>query len=192
MRDNVRFLGGFLRGPGHVGAVAPSSRFLAREMVKGCALRSAKTVVELGPGTGSFTRAIADGISDETTFMALERDPVFADTIEERFPDVLVYNDSAERLPHYLALNGKVCADCILSGLPWASFPRTLQLRILEAVLASLGPGAPFVTFAYIHALWLPTARRFRRTLHDSFTTVEQSRVVWANFPPAIVYRCRR
>ena len=43
------------RDPRLVGAVAPSSRFLARKMLEGLDLKSGMRIVEFGPGTGSFT-----------------------------------------------------------------------------------------------------------------------------------------
>jgi phospholipid N-methyltransferase len=192
VEDRVRFIGGFLRGPAKVGAIAPSSRALARAMVRGCGLNRVETVVELGPGTGAFTRAILEGIGERTTFFAVEVDPIFAQGLRKRFPGLVVYNDSAERLRDYLARNGKTKADCIISGLPWASLPLVVQDRIMESVLASLSPGGVFTTFGYVHARWMPNALRFRRRLLQHFPKVEVSKVVWGNFPPAFVYRCTR
>jgi len=190
--DRVRFLRAFLRGPAKVGAIAPSSRSLARAMVKSCGLNFSDTVVELGPGTGAFTRAILEGIGEGTTFFALELDPIFSKALRKSFPSLIVYNDSAENIPEYLAQHGKTKADYIISGLPWASLPMELQNRIMESVITSLAPGGVFTTFGYVHARWLPNALRFRRRLGNHFSEVETSKVVWANFPPAFVYRCKR
>jgi phospholipid N-methyltransferase len=161
-------------------------------MVESCGLSLSDTVVELGPGTGAFTRSILEGIGERTTFFALELDPIFSKVLRKRFPSLIVYNDSAENIPEYLAQHGKTNADSIISGLPWASLPMELQQRIMQSVLASLAPGGVFTTFGYVHARWLPNALRFRRRLGKHFSEVETSKVVWANFPPAFVYRCKR
>ena len=63
--------------------------------------------------------------------------------------------------------------------------------NILAAVLASLSPEGMFTTFGYVHACWLPRARRFRDRLKNHFAEVKTSRTVWRNAPPAFVYRCR-
>ncbi len=190
--ETVAFLREYFRGPRAVGAVAPSSRFLARTMVESGDLAAAKTIVELGPGTGAFTQAIAEAVDDSATFLALEINPEFAERVRERVPRATVYNDSAANLASYLERHGKDGADCVLSGLPWASLPMKVQDSVMAAVVDNLRPGGIFATFAYIHALALPNARKFRRRLESLFGKVELSPIVWRNVPPAFVYRCRR
>lgn len=192
LRDHVAFFAGFLRAPWRVGAIAPSSRALAAVMTADMGLEAAHTVVELGPGTGVFTRAICERVAPEATVMAFEIDPRMAALLTPRFPRVRIVNDSAERLDWHLAAAGRKEADAILSGLPWASFPADLQTKLLSAVVGALRPGGRFATFAYSHASWLPAGRRFRGLLVESFASVATTRVVWPNLPPAFVYRCRR
>ena len=192
MRDHLAFLAGFLRAPWRVGAIAPSSRALAAVMTEDMGLEEARTVIELGPGTGVFTRAICERVAGEALVMAVEIDPRMVALLTPRFPRVRIVNGSAEHLDHFLADAGRKEADAILSGLPWASFPADLQSRLLAAVRSALRPGGRFATFAYIHASWLPPGRRFRTLLAESFAAVETTRVVWPNLPPAFVYRGRR
>jgi phospholipid N-methyltransferase len=192
MNDNFRFLGTFLRSPVLTGAVAPSSSRLAARMVEEMGVEEAETIVELGPGTGPFTRAILERRRPGALVMALELDPDFAGRLQRRHPEVTVVNASAETLPHQLAARGRTSADCIVCGLPWAGFSRDRQERLLAAVVASLRPGGRFATFAYIHASRFPPGRRLRRLLESGFTSVTTSPIVWRNLPPAFVYRCRK
>jgi phospholipid N-methyltransferase len=192
MRENLSFFTTFLKHPFSVGAVAPSSRRLGFRMLEGMDLDSARTVVELGPGTGAFTRVILDRIPTEARYLALELNERFAERLRERYRQIHVVHDSAERLGEHLEALGESRADCIFCGLPWASFTPGLQGRILHAVVENLAPGGRFATFAYVHAAWLPTARRFHRLLRDGFRSVRPSRVVWRNLPPAFVYHCER
>ena len=83
-------------------------------------------------------------------------------------------------------------AAIILSGLPWAVFPADLQKRILGEIHNSLSPGGTFATFAYYGPHRLKAGRRFSENLKSVFSSVEKSRVVLNNFPPAFVYRCKR
>lgn len=192
MKEQLRFLGGFLRDPAQVGALGPSSPALAAEMIRGFDLAGCDTVVELGPGTGAFTGPILQSIGQQTTFFALELDAQFVRVLKARFPTLVVYNESAERLPEHLTQHGKRAVDYIVSGLPWASLPMAVQDKVMGAVLDSMAAGAQFTTFQYVHARWLPNAVRFRKRLLRSFAKVEVSGVVWKNFPPAVVYRCTR
>jgi phospholipid N-methyltransferase len=192
MGDNLRFLGTFLRSPVLTGAVAPSSNQLAARMIEGLGLEDAQTIVELGPGTGPFTRAILERRRPGALVMAFEVDPDFAAALQRRYPEVVVVNETAETLPQQLAARGRDAADCIVSGLPWAGFSRERQERLIAAVVASLRPGRRFATFAYVHASRFPPGRRLRRLLTTHFASVTTSSVVWRNLPPAFVYRCRK
>ena len=189
--EHLQFFGAFLRQPGHVGAVLPSSPSLARALVAGCDLQRARLVVELGPGTGVVTKSILNRLGHGTRFFALELDEKSVRNLRRRFPGVAVYHDSAEHIRRYLKRHGQARTDCIISGLPWAAMSLRLQHRIMKQVHAALTPQGVFTTFAYIHASWMPKAQHFRRWLCRHFDHVETSRIVWRNFPPAFVYRCR-
>lgn len=187
--EHLEFFQAFIREPASVGALSPSSHALALAMIEGFDLKTANMIVELGPGTGAFTAPILEQIGRNTTFFVMELDRIHARGLNRRFPGLTVYNDSAERMPEYLALHGRK-ADYIVSGLPWANIPPDAQDRIMEAIMASLADGGVFTTFAYLHARWLPKARQFRRALEQRFARVETSPVIWRNLPPAFVYRC--
>ena len=190
--EHARFVASFLRHPFSTGALVPSSRWLARHMIEGMRLPRAKTVVEVGPGTGSFTKAIAQEVPPDALFLAVELNPDFANGLSSKFPNVRVINDSAEHLAKHLANHGRWSADAILSSLPWASFPPDLQGRLMDAIAGALAPGGRFSTYAYVHAAWLPAARRFREMLDGHFRSVHTTGVVWWNLPPAVVYRCEK
>lgn len=190
LKERAEFLRAFIKEPAHIGAVSPSSRSLARAMIHEMALQTADTVVEIGPGTGAFTSLILKRVGETTTFFALELNSLYAGSLKRRFPNLIVYNDSAERMRHYLAQHRKKAAKYIISGLPWATIDPAVQGRIMDAVLASLAPDGVFTTFAYVHALWMPAAQKFRRKLAACFARVEMSPIVWKNLPPAFVYRC--
>jgi phospholipid N-methyltransferase len=191
LAERLQFLGAFLREPARVGSFAPSSPALAQAMLRGCDLRNARTVVEFGAGTGAFTRLILERIGGQTAFLALELDAKHVLGLRQRFPGLHVYHDSAEKVQTYLTHHRRKKADYIISGLPWANMPVTAQERILETVLNSLSADGMFTTFAYVHARWLPRARRFRERLEHYFAEVKTSRIIWRNAPPAFVYRCR-
>ena len=182
----------FVRDPLHTGAVLPSSQRLAEEAVSVVPPTGEPVVVELGPGTGAFTEAIQRRLAGRGHHVAVELNPRFADLVATRFPTVDVVCADAATLPDLLTERGLARADVIVSGLPWAAFPTEVQNRLLNAVTRTLVPDGAFTTFAYIHALRLPPARRFRKRLTECFHDVMWSQTVWRNVPPAMVYLARR
>ena len=190
MLDEVRFLRTFIMHPRTVGAVAPSGAALAAEIVRQARVAHAKTIVELGGGTGSFTRRIAEVAPRDAMIVSIEINAAFAEMLSARFERVQVIAGSAERAGDYLRAAGRSSADCVVSGLPWAAFDSGLQSRLLTTIAGILADGGTFATFAYLHASKLPAAMRFRDQLHAMFSRVRVSRVVWRNIPPAFVYRC--
>lgn len=182
----------FLRAPGDIGAVAPSSRRLAAAVTAPVPERGEPVVVELGPGTGAFTQAIQEQLGGRGRHVAVEINPQLAGRLSARYPDVDVHAAEAARLPQLLAEHGHAAADVVVSGLPWASFPGHVQFETLSAVRQVLAPQGAFTTFGYVHARLLAPALRFRRMLHDAFEEVVAGRTVWGNLPPALVYHGRR
>jgi len=185
-----KFLLQFLRHPRSIGAVVPSSRGLARRMVADIDLSDASVVVEYGPGTGALTGEILKALKPGALFFAIESNAILFESFRQRFPDVTVFNESAANVAALLEGLGAEKADCVLSGLPWASFTATLQDTLLEATLEALGDGGRFVTFAYLQGLLLPSGQSFKRKLQQRFGHVGRSSIAWANLPPAFVYRC--
>jgi len=190
--EYAKFFKVFLRAPALTSAIMPSSPWLAERMVANIGLEQAKVVVELGPGTGAFTRAIQKGISPSAFYLAVEIDKVFASHLKRQFPRIHIINDSAERLDQHLQDLGHQSADCVLSGLPWAGFKPDEQQRVLGAVVRTLKPGGMMTTFAFNHVAWRAKARHFRTLLESHFSAVRTTPTEWRNLPPAFVYRCRK
>ena len=186
----VQFLARFAKHPRTVGAVLPSGRFLAEAMLDSVNWNDADCVLEFGPGTGPFTRHVPGRLKGGAKFLAVERDPAFADRLKAELPHVDVACADVCGVAEELAARDLPPADAILCGLPWAAFPPALQEALMAATVAALRPGGSFATFAYVQGAVLPAGRRFRALLDARFARVEKSPVVWRNAPPAFVYRC--
>lgn len=192
MGDRAKFLAAFVRRPFDTGSITPSSAHLAEAMIEDMGISEADTVVELGPGTGVFTRVIEMQLKPDAHFLSFEINPDLVGELRHRFPRVQIVNDSVENIHHHLKAAGRHDVDATISGLPWAAFSPERQERLLDAAVHALKPDGRFATFAYSHAAWLPPGRRFKELLHSRFRIVETSKVVWRNTPPAFVYRCRK
>jgi phospholipid N-methyltransferase len=188
----MSFLTQLARDPRAVGAIAPSGMPLAERITAAIPRTGQPLVVELGPGTGAFTRVIQQRLAGQGTHLALEINPTFAERLAREHPAVDVIQADAGALASLLTERNLPRAEAIVSGLPWAVFTAEKQQEILAAVVAALADDGAFTTFAYQHARWAPPARRLHRTLRELFEEVVVGGTVWANLPPAVVYHCRR
>ena len=191
MNEHLLMLGRFVRSPRTVGAVAPSSRALAEEMLQGLDLSSPTNVVELGPGTGVVTRVIAERLGPKSQALAIDIEPEFVAAIARRFPRVEAVCGSAADLPALLRQRHMFPAAHIISGLPFASLPPGITTSILDAIKASLAHGGTFTTFQYLQGYPTPLAKSFRRAMSERMGAAPSSKVVWRNLPPAFVLTWR-
>lgn len=181
-----------MKHPSAVGAIAPSSRHLAAQMLQRIDWSLCTAIAEIGPGTGPFTQAILDRCGNRTRFFAVEINPEFVIHLKQRFPMADIVQADASELKDLCMERQISKLDALVSGLPWAVFPGELQRKLLDAILDALGPEGKFSTFAYLHGLPLQAGRRFRGLLIENFRSVETSPVLWRNLPPAIVYHCQK
>ncbi|GAA1215929.1 class I SAM-dependent methyltransferase [Prauserella alba] len=186
------FVSAAVRNPKAVGAAAPSSRALAARMASAVpATAEPPTVVEIGAGTGAFTRVASERVSDGGRYIAVEQDERMAGHLERTHPNVEVVNGDAAQLGTLLADRGVTSVDAVLCGLPWSLFTVELQRRILREISTAMAPHAVFTTFAYVHAARIPGSKRFRSEVEAVFEDVEVQSPVWRNLPPAMTYLCR-
>lgn len=192
IRDSVRFLRSFVKSPGRIGAVLPSSRYLANLLVGDLSsLRAGDTVVEYGPGTGPITRVIAERLPAGVEYLGIELNPHFVELLERRFPRLRFAQGSAADVGALLARFDLSKPARIISGIPFASLPADVQAGIAHGTREALREDGEFRTFQYAHAYVLPTARRFRSMMRSLFGEFVRLGPVFRNVPPAyvLVYR---
>jgi phosphatidylethanolamine/phosphatidyl-N-methylethanolamine N-methyltransferase len=183
--DLVLFLSRWIKAPLRIGALAPSSPHLGREMARAIDTRNAALVVELGGGTGRITRALLDaGVSAER-LVVIENDEKLAALLRARFPQLRIVQGDARDLRELLRPLGIVAASAVISGLPLLSMPLETQRRIVDQAFDLMGEDGTFVQFTYGPVS--PVTARARSGLVGEVTGR-----VWRNFPPASVWRYRR
>ena len=181
--DSVHFFRTWLSDPLRVGAVAPSGEALAYEMTREL---SEGPVLELGPGTGVFTRAILARGVEEASLTLVESEPSFAAKLGRHFPRARIVDIDAAHLSDHGLFEGAPLA-AVISGLPLLSMPDPKVTAILSGAFAHLRPGGAFYQFTYA---WMCPIRRH---VLDGLG-LEATGLGWTmrNVPPAKVYRITR
>jgi phospholipid N-methyltransferase len=144
-------------------------------------LRTARTVVELGPGTGVVTRELLRRLPDGARLIAFETEPSFIAYLRAALhdPRLLLVPDSAERMAERLEELSATPVDYVFSEIPLSSMPGS-RASILAAARALLRDGGRLVVLQYSPFVLRPLLRElFPRARTAAF-------VPW-NLPPAFV-----
>lgn len=192
-----------------VGAVAPSGRALAQALTAPVRMQAPRplSVLEAGAGTGAVTRELIKELPPGSHLDVVDANPRFAERLRHlvhthpllagRSEQVHVHQGCIEQLD----LSRRY--DVIVSGLPLFNFPRRQVETIMERYLRLLHPGASLAYFAYLGTrparILLGSRAEMRRhqAVHEVMRDYQRRygtgcETVWANVPPARVWRLRR
>lgn len=170
-----------------VGAIAPSSKALAKAMIRDVRLKPGDIVLELGPGTGAFTGYIRQIIPQVTDYIGVERDGSFVKLLRERYPDMLFVNDSAENLERLFRQKGLKSPRLVVSGLPFANKKKSIRDQIINSLKAIIDKDTIFRTYLYVHSYFFTSSRRFREEMRVLFDHPPRGELILKNLPPAYV-----
>lgn len=182
--DEVRFIRSWLEKPWETGAVAPSSKMLARTMAGYVDPQTAGPVIELGPGTGPVTEALVTQGVDPARLVLVEFNPTFCRLLRTRYPTATVVQGDAYGLQRLLGSLLRHPATAVVSGLPLFTKPLRTRLRLMHDAFALMAPAAPFVQFTYAMVPPIPKAL--------NGVSAEASERIWMNLPPARVWVYRK
>lgn len=168
-----------------VSAIAPSGERLARLMTKEVEALD-EPILELGPGTGVFTRALLARGVRECDLTLIEFGAEFVEVLSQRFPEARIVQMDAGRIAES-CLFEKSPVGAVVSGLPLLSMPPAQITAILSGAFSVLRGDGAFYQFTY--GPRCPVPRPILEHLG-----LEAARIggTVRNLPPASVYRIRR
>ncbi len=178
------FFRSWMQNPLAIGAVAPSSRLLAKMMAMN--LGAGARVIELGAGTGTVTQAILDTGVHPKDLYVVEQNEEFVKVLKNRFrSSPVIEADAMMMAEHLRGVAGSV--DFVISGLPLLLFSAEQKIKLLSQTFHVLRPSGVLRQFTY--AGRCPVGRDLRARLQ-----LESSLIGFApfNLPPAFVYRFGR
>ena len=191
------------------GAIAPSSRWVAREFTRH--MRGAdgpgQRIVEVGPGTGAITAGIVRRLGPRDRLTLVELNDRFVDHLRRRFetdPHFRRVADQVELIHDRVeALPADASYDLVISGLPLNNFPVEVVQHLVTHLEGMLKPGGTMSFFEYAMLRQVKRAVTLgaeRRRLAGVESIVQQfvrrhehdRRWVLRNLPPAWVHHVRR
>jgi phosphatidylethanolamine/phosphatidyl-N-methylethanolamine N-methyltransferase len=166
--------------PRSVGALMPSSRYLARAMSSYVGVCAESWVLELGAGTGSVTHALLERGVPPDRLIVVEKSGRLAHWLRREFPQVLVIQGDAADLRSLLSKC--FCGSlpefpCVVSSLPFRSLDPKVRRSVADQIQRLLRPRGTLIQFTYDLRPWakgpLPELLRCK------------GRIIWRNLPPA-------
>lgn len=190
------------------GAIAPSSRWLARALAAPLASRDAgpRQILEAGPGTGAVTAEIVKHLRPGDRLVLSEINPVFVAHLERRLrgdPRLSPWRGQIEIRPGPVqGIEDEARFAHIVCGLPFNNFDPSLVREIFAVFRRALQPGGTLGFFEYagvrrLKALLAGRSERVRlrevaRAIQAEISRSEAAqRLVLLNLPPARVHCLR-
>lgn len=178
------FFSSWLRAPLKVASIVPSSRQLGAAIARQIDPARPGWVVELGAGTGPVTeQLLARGIAPQR-LLVLERDPILCGFLRERYPEPVLVEGDAFKLPEILAHHGVDRVHSVVCGIPLLSMPKPDAAKLVAACRDVLGPDGQL--YQYTYSLFSPLPYR------EFGLKVHRVKRVLANIPPASVWTYER
>ncbi|QWI72945.1 methyltransferase (plasmid) [Bacillus mycoides] len=182
----IKFLTEFVKNPQNIGAITPSSERLAVKMVETINFEEAKYIVELGPGTGPFTKEVMKRKKKQTLLILIESNEVFVKELQKQFhgdKSVVIIHGLAENIKKYMGKLHIEKVDYVLSGLPFTSLSKKVSSCIIKNVKDSIQENGQFIIFQYSLA---------KKSCIQTFFPNILIKRVWLNIPPAYVFLCKK
>lgn len=181
----VLFGRNFIKHPRMLGSLIPSSRFLVQRLLDQVDWKRADTVVEYGPGVGTFTGEILRRLRPDANLVAIDTNRDFARYLARTLRDdrLHVIEGSAADAQETLEERQLGRADYVISGIPYSTMHPELRARILRTTHDLLQPDGAFLVYQFTRAV-LPYLRQVFPHVHQEFEP--------RNIMPARLFYCRR
>ncbi len=182
-RRQSHFIKAWIRSPMKMGAVVPSSRYLARAMVAQVDVSKEGMVIELGAGTGVLTHELLQTGIDLKNLLVVEREPRLYALLKAHYPTLNIVCADACDLVSVLAERGVTKVNAVVSSLPLLSIPKEIRRTIVEQMAAAAGADGKIVQFTYG-----PGSPISRYSMEANGLEGCKVKTVIANVPPAYVW----
>jgi phosphatidylethanolamine/phosphatidyl-N-methylethanolamine N-methyltransferase len=180
-QEEVLFFRRWLANPLAVGALLPSSPFLARAVARNVLIGSDDAVVELGAGTGSVTKALLKAGLPADRLFIVEIDADMCTYLRRYFPQAQIIHGDASRLRDILPSKWHGKVSTVISGIPMITLPDDVQARLIRSWLGELRPGGRLLQYTYSLISPIPQKKFGLKCRRAGMT--------FLNVPPASVFK---
>lgn len=171
----------FVRAPLAVGSAFPASHRLIETLLAPVDWSRIRTVIELGPGTGRFTRTLLGRLPHDAQLVAIDSSKGFIHSLVDKIADdrLVPAHGDAQDLEAIARRVGLDRANAVISGIPFSTLPHADGRKIIHAVRTMLAPDG--------HLLAYQMRRALEPLMAENFSCIH-SAMEWRNLPPCHLY----
>jgi len=148
LNGQFAFFQEFLKHPLQIGSVIPSSRFLEKRILEASGVVSARTIVELGSGSGGTTRAILNEMPKQARLLSIEINAQLHASVSKICDDRLIAHlGNACEMKRILGIYDMARPEVVISGIPFSTMSQRSGVQVIEAVSSLLAPNGRFVAY---------------------------------------------
>ena len=170
-----------LKSLSQTGTVAPSSKYLIKEILQRITFEPNQILIEFGTGNGCITDALISRMDSSSILYSLEINNEFYRYSKKKYaayPNVRILNLNATNFDEILE-NREV--DYFISSLPLAIIPNRVTEQIIQKAHQNIKPTGRYIQYQYSLNKFSYLKKQFKKVELD-FTI--------RNFPPAFIYSC--
>jgi phosphatidylethanolamine/phosphatidyl-N-methylethanolamine N-methyltransferase len=148
-------------------------------MIAGIDFSKIDSILELGPGTGVFTKLLVKYANPKAKIICIDYEQPYLDLLRSEYGDrVILVQGEATKTPEILASHGIERPDIVLSWLPYSAL-RDSHGDLVKQLIDYTAQGTIFRWFSYTPSKFLAAYKGL---------PVERKSFVLLNLPPAYVY----
>ncbi len=151
-----------------VGAVAPSSRFVVKKILKELNA-NALYIVEYGAGDGVITKALLHKLPSSARLVAIETNNAFVEDLKKIKDDrlIIIHDDVVRVAENFTKLN-LPRIDTIISGIPFSFFKPSVRNILIKNTVCGITPGGQFIVYQYSIFMY-PILKKYFREVKITF-----------------------
>lgn len=168
-----------------IGSIIPSSKFLAKKMIKDICSKKDLNILEVGAGTGVITSEIILKKSINSNLFVSEINPLFCKMLSQKFSgeknvsviegDILNFSPSLK-------------FDFIICSLPFNSLPIHITEKIFDHLFLLLDNDGILVFFEYTFVSKLNLNNKFHSYKNEYLKSkIKETKITLLNLPPAMI-----
>jgi len=176
--EKALFFKNFIKNPLRNASVIPSSKAATKAILKGIDFKKIDVIVELGPGSGVFTKEIIAQAKPTTKIVVIELEETYLSILKNKFGNrIVLENTSAHLLNEVLEKHNINKVDLIVSGLPFLK--GEIKKKVDETIVDFANNGTIYRFFTYMP----PIMKKVYKEM-----PIEKKNMEIKNIPPFWVY----